>query len=611
MSIPPDPPPELPDLIDHSRFVRNLARRLLRDDDAAEDVVQETMLAAVKARPSTGRSLRPWLATVARNVIRKRHRGKERLRRREQVASKPEALTSTADLAARAEILQRVVDAVLSLDEPNRSAVLLRYYEDLPPREIAKRLGVGVETVRGRLKRAVKQLRARLDGADPRGRAGWMPAVAGLCGLELPVDIAAAASGTATQGAVAGESAAAATATSAVSLPALAAALLIGGAASLFVTSAATMPGDDLRPRAAPSHAARVDAPSLASLPSGSQPVGPDAERYASAQAANARLRAERDRLTAELGRLALQPLDPAVFTFGWPTDGEAFQHTNWLELAEHVRVMTGLLPEVRAAVASGGSVDPNVQRMLKSHNEALVVFAMTVASDLGTTHANLAYTHPAMLSNLVRALLELAEDPLAVEQREQIRMLGQRWAAETDAVPAVEPGAPALEGMVEAVAARLRFVEEFKRILTVRQRETLYASELEDRAELDLLSPALVFALRRGVPAPDPATLRREIVAKLFAHAGIEGQDPDLFERAAEEWLDAMPGVYEPTTWYAIDLAFPTADALQHLARAQAVAIRAILASGRLSAAEARRLGDATLLLVPMVLAPAGPTGD
>src|SRR6185295_7253069 len=75
------------------------------------------------------------------------------------------AVRSTADVVAEAESHKRLVLAVMQLDEPYRSTVLLRWFEDLPPREVAARLGVPVETVRTRLKRAHEALRGRLGGA--------------------------------------------------------------------------------------------------------------------------------------------------------------------------------------------------------------------------------------------------------------------------------------------------------------------------------------------------------------------------------------------------------------------------------------------------------------
>jgi RNA polymerase sigma-70 factor (ECF subfamily) len=69
-------------------------------------------------------------------------------------------------------VQRAVVDAVLALPEPCRVAVLLRFFDELPPREIAERVGAPVETVRTRIKRGIELLRTRL--------AGQLGAIAGL-----------------------------------------------------------------------------------------------------------------------------------------------------------------------------------------------------------------------------------------------------------------------------------------------------------------------------------------------------------------------------------------------------------------------------------------------
>ena len=67
--------------------------------------------------------------------------------------------------------------AVLTLAEPYRATVLLRFFEGLPPRLIAARLGVPVATVHSRLQRALAQLRHQLDH-DFAGRPQWLAAFA-------------------------------------------------------------------------------------------------------------------------------------------------------------------------------------------------------------------------------------------------------------------------------------------------------------------------------------------------------------------------------------------------------------------------------------------------
>lgn len=77
---------------------------------------------------------------------------------------------------AAEETRRDVVDAVLGLDEPYRTAILLRYYDGLPPRRIADRLGVPSATLRSHLHRGLQQLRARLDHKHG-SRSAWASAL--------------------------------------------------------------------------------------------------------------------------------------------------------------------------------------------------------------------------------------------------------------------------------------------------------------------------------------------------------------------------------------------------------------------------------------------------
>src|SRR5262245_2004586 len=84
-------------------------------------------------------------------------------------------------------MLRRVVSSVLALEEPYRDVVLLRFFEDLPPREVARRLGVPTETVRTRTRRALDRLRERLDAEHGGDRAAWSAALAPVAALPTVV----------------------------------------------------------------------------------------------------------------------------------------------------------------------------------------------------------------------------------------------------------------------------------------------------------------------------------------------------------------------------------------------------------------------------------------
>ena len=167
-------------LLAQREWVRWLARTLAADESRADDLEQETWLAAVERPPTSDRSIRGWLATVLRRAASKGRRSAARSERRERAAARPEGQPSAAAVVAEAELHSRVVRAVLDLDEPYRTALLLRYFENLPPRDVAARTGVPVETARSRAQRGVALLRERFDREHGGDRKAWLAALAPL-----------------------------------------------------------------------------------------------------------------------------------------------------------------------------------------------------------------------------------------------------------------------------------------------------------------------------------------------------------------------------------------------------------------------------------------------
>jgi RNA polymerase sigma-70 factor (ECF subfamily) len=153
-----------------SAALQRLAYGLLGDSHSAADAVQETWLSALTGQQNKIDA--NWLSVVTRNFARRVRRGEKRRERREQSVAKTEAQASTAEAVERMEIHQHVVQAVLTLEEPYRTTVILRYWEDLAPRKVAKRMEVPVATVHTRLRRAAEQLRGRLDSSFG-DRAAW------------------------------------------------------------------------------------------------------------------------------------------------------------------------------------------------------------------------------------------------------------------------------------------------------------------------------------------------------------------------------------------------------------------------------------------------------
>jgi len=171
--------PEL--LLAHAGFVRSVARSLLRDGSAVDDVVQQTWLTALERPPRDAGALRRWLARVVHSVARESRRADERRARRE-IASAPSELDpdDPARLVERLARMRALTDAVLALPPPYRDAIVRRHLEELTPAEIARRDGVPVATIETRLKRARKQLRERLEMSYGIGRDALALLVTGV-----------------------------------------------------------------------------------------------------------------------------------------------------------------------------------------------------------------------------------------------------------------------------------------------------------------------------------------------------------------------------------------------------------------------------------------------
>ena len=143
-------------------WLGRLARGLLGETHAAEDLVQDTTLAALRTGVPDDANPRAWLGSVARRLAARRFRGEARRTWREALVARSEALPDSAELADRAEVAEKLVAAARSLEEPYRRTILLHFLEGRSPLEIARSQGVPVDTVRWRSRRGLELLREDL-----------------------------------------------------------------------------------------------------------------------------------------------------------------------------------------------------------------------------------------------------------------------------------------------------------------------------------------------------------------------------------------------------------------------------------------------------------------
>ena len=155
-------------MLPHLDAAYNLARWLVRDAVAAEDVVQEAMLRALTYYGSfKGVNPRGWLLQIVRNVAYSSahlERGRQLVPIDEEGAAGGETLTSTADDPETALIRARgdrqVRDLIAALPVELREPLVLRELEELSYKEIAEVTRTPIGTVMSRLFRA-RQLLAR------------------------------------------------------------------------------------------------------------------------------------------------------------------------------------------------------------------------------------------------------------------------------------------------------------------------------------------------------------------------------------------------------------------------------------------------------------------
>lgn len=142
--------------------LRRYARALARDVDIADDLVQDTLVRALRSeRLFLGGDLRSWLYTILTNLNRNRRRS---LARRPVLMP---LLDSAADASGTEAEGRDIERALAALVEDQRAVLLLVVLEGLSYREVADIQGVPIGTVMSRLARARAQLKASLAGARP------------------------------------------------------------------------------------------------------------------------------------------------------------------------------------------------------------------------------------------------------------------------------------------------------------------------------------------------------------------------------------------------------------------------------------------------------------
>ncbi|NQU49919.1 MAG: sigma-70 family RNA polymerase sigma factor [Planctomycetes bacterium] len=161
MSIPPQQP-DLDQLFADADWLRRLALRLAGSEERAEELVQETWLAALNKSSDLSKHPRSWLASVARNLhflgLRREARRRKRERDFQKHSEKP-----LEDSLLRVELQRQLTNSLFALDESARTILIWKYFDQMSNKQIAERMGLDTVLVRQRMSRARKRLRLQLQ----------------------------------------------------------------------------------------------------------------------------------------------------------------------------------------------------------------------------------------------------------------------------------------------------------------------------------------------------------------------------------------------------------------------------------------------------------------
>jgi RNA polymerase sigma-70 factor (ECF subfamily) len=150
------------------------AKLILRDQDRAEDAVQEAMLQAWR-HVAALRDPEAWDAWLYRLTVRACYRQARRGAGKDVIALDlaAERPAPGSDFAGTVVERERIMAALSGLVLEQRAVIVLHFYLDLPLTHAAAVMGVPVGTAKSRLHRALEALRATL-GEDPERVASVM-----------------------------------------------------------------------------------------------------------------------------------------------------------------------------------------------------------------------------------------------------------------------------------------------------------------------------------------------------------------------------------------------------------------------------------------------------
>ena len=161
----------------HQNRVFNYILRIIKNEDVANDIFQETFVKAIntirQGRYTENGKFPAWISRIAHNLIIDYYR-------QEKAENMQSSDLTDVDILNRKELCEQTIeDAIISdqiredvkylikeLPELQREVLTLRYYKNLSFKEIAEITGVSINTALGRMRYAILNLRRLAQEKD-------------------------------------------------------------------------------------------------------------------------------------------------------------------------------------------------------------------------------------------------------------------------------------------------------------------------------------------------------------------------------------------------------------------------------------------------------------
>jgi len=154
----------------HFQQIYRFVYSRVREQTAAEDVTSEVFMKALKAMPryqDTGRPFAAWLYQIAVNAIADRYRSLKTAQPLDDFHDLSVAGPALEDVAAHRDEMRRIWALVEALPLQQRTALVLKFQEDMKIEDIAVAMGKSPGAVKLLIHRGVTRLREEADTLRP------------------------------------------------------------------------------------------------------------------------------------------------------------------------------------------------------------------------------------------------------------------------------------------------------------------------------------------------------------------------------------------------------------------------------------------------------------